>query len=225
MTAKRTVPLSIMLIVGITLLVAVVPLLIYVFWFAGHEFTENPSDFGVFGDFVGGVTNVILGIINIWLVAYIAVKLGRREEDSEAKKHLYMLLREWNGDEMYRCRTEAWELVRQNPTTTIKEFSDDNRQESRCLWVVIGFFRDLQTAVEQGIVFKNDAIDAFGQIFTWWDTVALRGDYPKAWDAEQKWHTLKKSIASRKGDQLSIWVANASKELDGCLPPPAGESE
>lgn len=49
-----------------------IPSIIYIINFRLHNASSDPANWGTFGDFIGGTTNVILSIINIIITAYIA---------------------------------------------------------------------------------------------------------------------------------------------------------
>ena len=151
-------------IVIATAIIAAIPCIIYALRFYQLPAANDPAGFSAFGDYIGGVSGLTLGVLNIWLVAYIALKLGKIEEESETKRSLLALLREWNSHDMYLSRTRAFNLIRENPSLSIAELSVHHQIDSTPLWVVLHFFQDLEVAVSVGIVSKNDAVKAFGQI-------------------------------------------------------------
>ena len=53
--------------------------------FSGHEFSKDPSDWGTFGDYVGGVYSVLLSIIAIYVTYMIS---GREDKSREKRKIL-----------------------------------------------------------------------------------------------------------------------------------------
>ena len=56
-----------------------IPLISYVLKFGGTSLSDNPQDWGVFGDYVGGVYSILVSILAIFLARIIDRK------DSEAK--------------------------------------------------------------------------------------------------------------------------------------------
>ena len=66
----------------ILLVLAIVPIAVYVWEFHSYMFSENPADWGVFGDYIGGVYSVIIAI----LVVYITRNLEKRDEEKRLKK-------------------------------------------------------------------------------------------------------------------------------------------
>lgn len=66
----------------ILIVAAVLPILIYVLMFHDYKLSENPADWGVFGDYIGGVYSVLIAL----LVVYITRNLSRRDEEKRLKK-------------------------------------------------------------------------------------------------------------------------------------------
>lgn len=62
------------LIIALLLLIiiTIIPSVIYIYNFGKHNTSSDPTNWGTFGDFIGGTTNVIIGIINIGITVYIA---------------------------------------------------------------------------------------------------------------------------------------------------------
>ncbi|MDM1550642.1 hypothetical protein [Empedobacter falsenii] len=71
----------------VLIILSAIPLIIYTSFFFSHSKSEDPANWGTFGDFIGGTTNVILGIINIIITAYIAYLIktldDKRYEDQK----------------------------------------------------------------------------------------------------------------------------------------------
>lgn len=66
----------------ILIVAAVLPILIYIFRFHDYQLSDDPSDWGVFGDYIGGVYSVLIAL----LVVYITRNLSRRDEEKRLKK-------------------------------------------------------------------------------------------------------------------------------------------
>lgn len=66
----------------IAVILLVSPLVLYVIQFGGYEISDNPADWGVFGDYIGGVYSVLIAL----LVVYITRNLSRRDEEKRLKK-------------------------------------------------------------------------------------------------------------------------------------------
>ena len=67
---------------GIVGIIIVSPLLVYLWNFHGYKISGDPNDWGVFGDFVGGVYSVIIAV----LVVYLGRNLERRDEEKRVKQ-------------------------------------------------------------------------------------------------------------------------------------------
>lgn len=69
----------------LAILACIIPIIIYMIRFSGHEFSKDPSDWGTFGDYVGGVYSVLLSIIAIYVTYMIS---GREDKSREKRKIL-----------------------------------------------------------------------------------------------------------------------------------------
>ncbi len=181
-----------------SLLLSFIPVGFNICSFHHRPLTKNPTDFGVFGDYIGGTTNVILGLVNIALVAYIAINLSARKHDLDQMKLLFELSRQWNSQELMRCRTVADRLLRENPNTSIVEFDNSYPDKVAPLWVVLRFFQDLQKSIDRNIIDEQEAAEWFGRDFIWWDTVGVKEEFPIAWDRDEYWPRFKASIYESK---------------------------
>lgn len=63
-------------------LIALIPIIVYVWHFHGLKLSDNPADWGVFGDYIGGVYSVLIAI----LVVYISRHLDIRDEETKRKQ-------------------------------------------------------------------------------------------------------------------------------------------
>ncbi len=57
----------------------------YVLWFITHPISRHPEDWGNFGDYIGGILNPLLTIINIYLLIQLSVKVESREDQKVIK--------------------------------------------------------------------------------------------------------------------------------------------
>lgn len=66
-----------LIIIGIILLiVTIIPALIYILNFKEHVISQVSSDWGTFGDFIGGIANPIIGIVNVLVLVYLTLKIS-----------------------------------------------------------------------------------------------------------------------------------------------------
>lgn len=63
----------------IALILLISPVVLYVMQFGGYEISDNPADWGVFGDYIGGVYTV--------LVTFLAIYLSRSLQKRDAEKY------------------------------------------------------------------------------------------------------------------------------------------
>lgn len=67
---------------AVLIVVSVVPIAIYWWNFHNYGLSDDPADWGVFGDYIGGIYSVIIAI----LVVYLARNLRRRDEEKRIKQ-------------------------------------------------------------------------------------------------------------------------------------------
>lgn len=90
-TQKKPTKWYVYLLYGIIIL-SIITFIIYPaykYYSTFNEFGEstNPEDWALFGDYIGGTTNVILGIVNIFVTAYIAY-LIKTLDDNRLEKQI-----------------------------------------------------------------------------------------------------------------------------------------
>lgn len=195
----------------LSLLLAFIPVGFYIYSFHHRPLTKNPTDFGVFGDYIGGTTNVILSLVNIALVAYIAINLSAKERDLDKMKLLFEISRQWNSQELMRCRALADRVLRDNPTSTIVDLDNRYTEKAAPLWVVLRFFQDLQKSIDRDILDEQEAVEWFGRDFIWWDTVGVKGEFPLSWDRNKHWSRFKASV--NKSKSCLYWIEEANEIL------------
>ena len=67
---------------AILIVLAIIPLVFYFCKFHSYNLSDDPADWGVFGDYIGGVYSVLIAI----LVVYITRNLNKRDEEKRLKK-------------------------------------------------------------------------------------------------------------------------------------------
>lgn len=72
-------------------LISVLCLAFYVINFWGNDISGDPDDFGVFGDYVGGVINCAVGVISVVFIykAYVAQNEMNRKQDELLKRQQF----------------------------------------------------------------------------------------------------------------------------------------
>lgn len=75
------------LVAAIIMLVA--PLLIYVIQFGGHSISDDPADWGVFGDYIGGVYTVLVTLFAIYLTRHLDKRDVERNKARSAVGQIY----------------------------------------------------------------------------------------------------------------------------------------
>lgn len=64
------------------IIVIILPIGLYYFKFHAFEWSNKPEDWGVFGDYIGGVYSVIIAV----LVVYLARNLNRKDEEQRLRR-------------------------------------------------------------------------------------------------------------------------------------------
>ncbi len=75
------------LLLGTILLVA--PIGVYIFYFWNCPISDNPTDWGVFGDFIGGVYSIIVTILAVYLASALTKRDHKKEKQFKAAEILY----------------------------------------------------------------------------------------------------------------------------------------
>ena len=212
---------KLILIFIITTGLVIAPITFYMFWFWSNPISRDPKAFSEFGGFFGGVTGVIISLINVGILSYIAIhleqirlNLEQSKLDHEAKLRLFTVNREWNSEEMHRCRSAAGEIIRRYPQKSLQELEDDPDIDYTPLAVVMGFFKDLNMSINHKIISEQDATEEFGHIFIWWDKIAVRDKFPEKWQGCAEWKALKaciENVAPKK--EFEKWEKNGTETL------------
>ena len=64
-------------LIGLLLLLAIlIPIFIYLIIFYHHPLSDNGSNWGDFGNYLGGILNPIIGIFNVVVLVYLTLKVS-----------------------------------------------------------------------------------------------------------------------------------------------------
>lgn len=78
-------------------IILIVPVVFYIVCFYNNSLSDNPADWGTFGDYIGGIYSVVLTIV----LAYITYSLGKRDEDVRLQKQeikkMYSIIKSLNS--------------------------------------------------------------------------------------------------------------------------------
>lgn len=81
-------------LIGLLLLLAIlIPIFIYLIIFYHHPLSDNGSNWGDFGNYLGGILNPIIGIFNVVVLVYLTLKVSeldnvRNERALELQREL-----------------------------------------------------------------------------------------------------------------------------------------
>jgi uncharacterized membrane protein len=78
---KILLPFSIVLLIGI-----LTPIVFYVYQFSGSSLSEDPNNWGVLGDYFGGILNPIISIASLIILSYLTYLVS--EQSNEKNKTL-----------------------------------------------------------------------------------------------------------------------------------------
>lgn len=90
---KRVVWIS----AGIIGILISIPLLVYLFHFGKSEISPNPANWGVFGDYIGGILNPILSLASLVVLGYLTYIVS--EQSNEKNKKLFLFQKKLNAYE------------------------------------------------------------------------------------------------------------------------------
>ncbi|MBR3626775.1 MAG: hypothetical protein IKN48_10665 [Bacteroidaceae bacterium] len=78
------------LFLWILLFVAVVaPILVYILFFKDLSISHDPNDWGIFGDYIGGVYSVILTIVLVYITRFLNKKDEKKSRKDDAIYKIY----------------------------------------------------------------------------------------------------------------------------------------
>lgn len=219
-------PRKVFVVVGIAAAVYVILVVaLYVGALGSLPFSRSdPGAWGQFGDYIGGLLNPLFAVLNVVVVAYIAISVQkwndsekkREEESQERVKTAIDLHREWNNESNYRSRTIAGVVVRKFPSSTMLEIEESTKtDEAVHVWIVIGFFLRLSFLVQHEKVHREMAIELFGELFVWWWVVSFEKQLvPVDWDAREPILSLKEWFyAATTEERRAPWIRRAQRDL------------
>lgn len=70
----------IFILVVVSFCILTIPTVIYLGNFGAYKISDSPGDWGVFGDYIGGVLNPLLSIVNLIVLGYLTIFVS--EQDS-----------------------------------------------------------------------------------------------------------------------------------------------
>lgn len=73
--------------IGILLIILLLisPVLTYIFAFHSFKISNQPSEWGTFGDFIGGVINPLIALLTLLVTIYIAIEISKLEDKRSEK--------------------------------------------------------------------------------------------------------------------------------------------
>ncbi len=185
----------------------------------------DPAPWGQFGDYLGGLLNPVIGLLNVMAIAYIGITVQKlnelekkkEQESEEAIRTAIELHREWNSESLYRSRTLAGKLVREFPTDTMLEIEAVVPTERAVhVWIVVGFFQRLAFLVQHEKIHRAMTLELFGELFVWWWIVSFERQLATCdWDARDRILGLKDWFYRNTTEaQREPWVRRARRDFD-----------
>ena len=77
------------IIITIGGLLSIIPFIFYFFQFAGENIASDTSVWGVFGDFIGGTINPIIGLANLALLIAISIYVAKFDSHRQFNEYRY----------------------------------------------------------------------------------------------------------------------------------------
>lgn len=77
---------NVVLLGAILCLILFVPVIAYIVNFSNHQVSFDSSDWGTFGDYIGGIANPIIGIANVLVLYYLTVRIAETENENKNKE-------------------------------------------------------------------------------------------------------------------------------------------
>lgn len=218
-------PRKVVAIAGV--LLAVYVLLVvgaYVWQFHEERLATDSGAWGQFGDYLAGMTNPVIALLNVAVIVYLALAVQRLNEaqrqDRETEERRVQasvdLHREWNSQAIYGARTKAGKLVRLFPEDSYFEIEDKVPYEDASdIWVVVGFFQRLELLVRHEKVDRQLICELFGELFFWWWVVSFWNQLERCdCDARAQMIRLREwfDIATT-ATQRHPWLERANRDL------------
>lgn len=190
--------------------------------------TNDAASWGQFGDYVGGLLNPLVAILNLGVVMYIAIGLQRhwenekkRSEEKDARVRLAVqLYAEWNSEAIYVSRVRAWRVLRDSASATIFEIEQQQSGEAMShVWVVVGFLQRLGVLAEHGKLDNRLAIEFFGELIGWWWTASFEHQLAKSdFSASQRIKTLWQWVCDNSTPEQRVpWISRAAEDREKAL--------
>lgn len=114
---------------GITILLSLVITALYFIKFGDGTLSENKSEWGTFGDYIGGILNPLIGLATLVVTFYIAYTFNNYEKsrDDQSKREAAVksyleLYQYFVGQEFRQKRQIAWNVIRR--AIEIPEYAD-----------------------------------------------------------------------------------------------------
>jgi len=198
---------------------------IYVWQFGTRPLSSTDiGAWGQFGDYVGGLLNPVLALVNVGVIVYLALSVQRlneaqRDSRQESERRIQAVIdlhREWNSETVYRSRTGAGKLVRRFPESSYFEIEDlVPYEEASDIWVVVGFFQRLDFLTRHDKVQAEMVRDLFGELFVWWWVVSFATQLDRCdCDARGQMIVLKDWFhAITTPEQRIQWLQRANRDL------------
>lgn len=68
-------------IVGVITIILLIVVGLYIWNFHERKLSQDPEEWGQFGDYIGGTLNTTISILNLVLIAYLTIKFAKIEEN------------------------------------------------------------------------------------------------------------------------------------------------
>ena len=69
--------------------ILLLPIIIYVWHFHSYPISDNPVDWGTFGDYIGGIYSVLVALLAVYISHHLEDRKKRRSHSREAAENLF----------------------------------------------------------------------------------------------------------------------------------------
>lgn len=196
----------------------------YVVKFGDYSLSGDPSVWGQWGDYFGGMLNPIFSVISICVVVYLATIVqelsdAQKEGKENSRRRIQAVIelhREWNTEAVYGARIDAAKIVRKYPAMSYFEIEKlVSYDEAANIWIVVGFFQRLEFMIRYENTYPDMVRDLFGELFVWWWVVSFSTQLEQC-DCDARIQMINLNDWFRKNsapDKMHSWLDRADIDL------------
>lgn len=113
------------LIIIVIAVILIFPLTIYFIKFGGGILSDDPADWGVFGDYVGGVYSILVTVLAIYLARALGKKDEKQKKSVIAAEQLYQQIQTIENSNNRNSITKLQRDIRKNELYISDDLKND----------------------------------------------------------------------------------------------------